>query len=461
MNSGENNKRKRKERSQDDDDDESSSPSSAPKAKKSREEFWNENFKRLAAYKCQYGDCLVPHKYENDQTLASWVANQRTAFKANKLSADRKAKLDSIGFVWVAGHTSKGLPWDEMFEKLKEYKRQHGNCLVPKRYKIDPALGNWVNYQRNANKMNKISDERKAKLDSVGFSWGTVGSVSKIWTEMFERLKEYKRQHGNCLVPKRYKIDPALGNWVGKQRKANKTNKISDERKAKLDSIGFAWVSVRPAVSMQTWTEMFEKLKEYKRQHGNCLVPKQYKIDPALGNWINHQRKANKMNKISDERKAKLDSIGFAWEASEQTWTEMFEKLKEYKQQHGDCLVPKVYKIDPALGNWVGHQRKANKMNKISDERKAKLDSIGFAWVAVRPAVSEQIWTEMFEKLNEYKQQHGDCLVPKVYKIDPALGYWVGNQRAAHKTNKISDERKAKLDSIGFAWVMSVRPAWD
>ena len=63
----------------------------------------------------------------------------------------------------------------------------------------------------------------------------------------------------------------------------------------------------------------------------------------------------------------------------------------------------------------------------------------------------------MFEKLKEYKQQHGDCLVPKRYKIDPALGYWVGNQRTAHKTNKISDERKAKLDSIGFVWELRTR----
>lgn len=37
------------------------------------------------------------------------------------------------------------------------------------------------------------------------------------WDEMFERLLEYKAEHGHCLVPNRYAKDPQLGSW-GKQR---------------------------------------------------------------------------------------------------------------------------------------------------------------------------------------------------------------------------------------------------
>ena len=31
------------------------------------------------------------------------------------------------------------------------------------------------------------------------------------WNVMFERLKEYKEEYGDCLVPQRYEKDPKLG----------------------------------------------------------------------------------------------------------------------------------------------------------------------------------------------------------------------------------------------------------
>jgi hypothetical protein len=37
--------------------------------------------------------------------------------------------------------------WDSMFERLKAYKAQHGDCLVPKRCVADPKLGTWVETQ--------------------------------------------------------------------------------------------------------------------------------------------------------------------------------------------------------------------------------------------------------------------------------------------------------------------------
>ena len=127
----------------------------------------------------------------------------------------------------------------------------------------------------------------------------------------------------------------------------------------------------------------------------------------------------------------------------------MFEKLKAYKHQHGDCLVPKVYKADPALGRWVYNQRSRNRDNKLEVDRKAKLDLIGFVWST---NIYNDQWNNMFERLTAYKRQHGDCLVPKAYKEDQALGSWVHKQRSRNTANKLDADRKAKLDSIGFIW---------
>jgi len=55
----------------------------------------------------------------------------------------------------------------------------------------------------------------------------------------------------------------------------------------------------------------------------------------------------------------------------------------------------------------------------------------------------------MFEKLECYKEVHGDCLVPRKYEADPKLGRWVSSQR---KNKKLRVDHRARLDSIGFDW---------
>jgi Helicase associated domain len=76
-----------------------------------------------------------------------------------------------------------------------------------------------------------------------------------------------------------------------------------------------------------------------------------------------------------------------------QQWNPMFEKLKEYKTIHGDCLVPSKYKCDDRtpLGTWVVYQRRAPQYTSEDgkwhgEQRRQALDSIGFVWI-----VNEQL----------------------------------------------------------------------
>ena len=54
---------------------------------------------------------------------------------------------------------------------------------------------------------------------------------------MYQRLLTYKKKHGTTCVPKNYKADPQLGNWVNKQRTCCKDN----DRIDLLNNIGFIW----------------------------------------------------------------------------------------------------------------------------------------------------------------------------------------------------------------------------
>lgn len=96
----------------------------------------------------------------------------------------------------------------------------------------------------------RLTDERRRKLEEIGFVWSvresdaktdqarmTRNSYDDLWDAMYERLKAFKEKYGvsklpgqyvlvslmlkmyllqNCLVPKRSKEDPKLGTWVSR-----------------------------------------------------------------------------------------------------------------------------------------------------------------------------------------------------------------------------------------------------
>ena len=202
------------------------------------------------------------------------------------------------------------------------------------------------------------------------------------------------------------------------------------------------------------WNQRFQELKDYKKIHGDCNVPRSYKSNPSLGEWINHQRKAR--YDMSPERRIQLDSVGLTWKLSKggapnhALWHQRFQELKEFKNIHCDCNVPKVCKLNPALGRWV--QRQRNQRETILEERKAKLNNIGFLWIigTGQTYPKHALWDQHFQELQDYKQQHGDCNVPKVCKHNPTLGSWVHRQR--ENREMMLEERKATLNTIGFQW---------
>jgi outer membrane biosynthesis protein TonB len=64
-----------------------------------------------------------------------------------------------------------------------------------------------------------------------------------------------------------------------------------------------------------SWETKFRRLLQYQKKNGDCLVPAHYKSDPALGNWVHCQRQLKRTGELRDDRFAKLESIGFAWNA--------------------------------------------------------------------------------------------------------------------------------------------------
>jgi hypothetical protein len=156
--------------------------------------------------------------------------------------------------------------------------------------------------------MNKVTMELDTKLNIK-------------WNTQYEKLVEFKRKKGHCVVPQNGeddKYNKALGDWVSKQRSYHKNGLIRQDRKELLDEIEFVWkvhIDVRQGVHHYSrvydkrWHHQYEKLVEFKRKHGNCLVPQGYKQDKSLAIWVNTQR----CKKIRQDRKGLLDDIEFVW----------------------------------------------------------------------------------------------------------------------------------------------------
>jgi hypothetical protein len=213
------------------------------------------------------------------------------------------------------------------------------------------------------------------------------------WMTMLETLKQYKAEHGNCIVPRGYAPNPRLASWVAEQRKQyklmtdGKPTSITKERVAKLEELDFAWNAQEAA-----WKRHVDALRAFKDEHGHCHVPLSDPAFPKLGLWVKEQRRHyalmmhGRPSHMTEARAKELSELGFCWDTHEATWLDRFRQLKAYKEEHGDCLVPAHWEPNPKLGTWVSHQRRQyrkyifGKESHITHDRIRQLNEIGFHW---------------------------------------------------------------------------------
>ena len=456
---------------------------------RSPNEAWAVMYKQLEEYYAETGSANVPQIYPENQKLGWWVTTQRRNRRRKRLDTDQIALLDALRFDWQplrgdqngfetdSGRVSVSdehvfqKRWLQRFDELSSYRAEHGNCRVPFGWSQNPQLANWVGVQRRQFKFGDLSRKRIQMLESVGFDWvvyvganrerspSDVRDFETQWKAHFADLLAYKEEYGSCRVPSGWSGNPQLANWVGKQRRGYKQGQLSAERVQELETIGFDWVVGQNSnpyfgansieVLEQRWDLMFEKLRAYKAEHGDCLVSQGWKLDTGLADWVTSQRMANNRGQLPIELIERLNELGFDWEPIATRWNEMLQQLVRFKEEHGHTLVPQGQPQFKELSTWVRNQRRAMAQNQpIMIERAKRLDDIGFVW----RIVGKDAWELMFEGLREFKQTHGHCNVPQKGGESKKLGKWVNTMRWHFKQGKLSVDRIRQLDMLGFVW---------
>lgn len=233
----------------------------------------------------------------------------------------------------------------------------------------------WSKKQRQRFKAGQLNQNRIKQLNDANFIWEVL---EESWNRVYMLLCKYKEEHGHLKIPTDTVIEGVkLGVRAHSLRKRHKEGALSLDKIKKLEVIGFDFDP-----HSDKWNRNYDLLCKYKSIHGHCNVPKGYIYrGVATGTWCNTQRQQYKQGKLSQERIAKLESIGFVWDTFDHDWNESYDLLFTYKSIHGHFNFPTKHEVDKInLRQWVFRQRQSYKKGKLSPERIAKLESIGFEW---------------------------------------------------------------------------------
>lgn len=443
------------------------------KLRREMEARWEVLCQAAADAAAKEGTLELPRSYtiHSGVPVGKWLELQRqvqAGQRPGRLTAEQAAKLEKLGIRW--NHRLEAA-WEKGFASAQKYRTEHGDLLVPVRYrdKNDFALGEWIVYNRQRYLGGNLTQNRIERLEAIGMVWSTSND---LWEQNYAAATQYYLEHGDLEVPIKYETPSGfgLGVWLGAQRAAHKAGELPQEQVERLDALGMDWTNRND----RKWMSLYDVATAYYHEHGNLNVPSEY-VTPdgvLLGKWVARQRYAylnpdRSSARVTPERKALLDKLGMVWEKYD-PWQERYDLALAYKTEHGDLEIPSVYKTADGvwLGSWVSRQRQAlnSGSSALSSERR-KLLRILFKGerrpsdpAADHGTVREANWERNFRSAARYARKYKHLLVPASYVDSDGvrLGVWISNLRAARKNRpdsyQVTPAHIKKLNSIGMVW---------
>ena len=244
---------------------------------------------------------------------------------------------------------------------------------------------------------------------------------------------------------------PRIGNAGGRKGAAGGTNDSSRYDVLALSSTNTALrAAARQRLNDAQWDDMYNRLKAYKEQFGNCLVPRKYEADPKLATWVETQRVlwnrdlriASTSPSLEPGSGGQTSEAAIAAAASsspsdsvnrnllslygEEVLPSTVAAAEAVVEQAGDDEVVLVMGGSVAASSGIGGvgssptdvapgglqsasatiKQQLQVVKRLTPDRKKKLDDLGFVW-SLRSKRIEDHWDDMFRQLVEYKERHG------------------------------------------------------
>ena len=443
------------------------------KLRREMEARWEVLCQAAADAAAKEGTLELPRSYtiHSGVPVGKWLELQRqvqAGQRPGRLTVEQAAKLEKLGIRW--NHRLEAA-WEKGFASAQKYRTEHGDLLVPVRYrdKNDFALGEWIVYNRQRYLGGNLTQNRIERLEAIGMVWSTSND---LWEQNYAAATQYYLEHGDLEVPIKFETPSGfgLGVWLGAQRAAHKAGELPQEQLERLDALGMDWTNRND----RKWMSLYDVAAAYYHEHGSLNVPSEY-VTPdgvLLGKWVARQRYAylnpdRSSARVTPERKALLDKLGMVWEKYD-PWQERYDLALAYKTEHGDLEIPSVYKTADGvwLGSWVSRQRQAlnSGSSALSSERRKLLRTLFKGErrpsdpAADHGTVREANWERNFRSAARYARKYKHLLVPASYVDSDGvrLGVWISNLRAARKNRpdsyQVTPAHIKKLNSIGMVW---------
>mmetsp|Transcript_11230 Transcript_11230/g.24773 ORF Transcript_11230/g.24773 Transcript_11230/m.24773 type:complete len:541 (+) Transcript_11230:82-1704(+) len=273
---------------------------------------------------------MIRAKAESEKLTAKYTEAQR-AYQEIKDRAESHVLKDADALLL------EPTPWNTYYKQLKAFFDREGHSNFKRTITDADVVGMsdeaekelrtlswWTCRQRKFKRRGELEQYKIILLDRLNFNWDPhAGPGPEKWLRSFALLKEFNEQNGHCKVPVKYvENDQKLGSWLKTQvtqyRNAQEGRQpaLSAERIRLLEEVGVVWGVKRLTTP---WENRFADLLEFKRAHGHCNVPWQWKENIPLAQWVNSQRKKykdlmdGKRNNLAEEHINKLNDIGFKW----------------------------------------------------------------------------------------------------------------------------------------------------
>ena len=253
---------------------------------------------------------------------------------------------------------------------------------------------------------------------------------------------------------------------------------LNEDRVELLDRVGFPWPA--SALDDASFQRRLVSLANYKEEHGNLLVPMDYR-DHDLVTWMEQTRQdevklmqkkrknANPNNAavsltgLTLDRRAILDALGFEWVYGK-AFQQRIKELQHYTNTHGTSTTD----MPKPLAGWLGTMKANHRAFVLGnfkgselEEKKAQRKIVLLKqhvprWFDDANIEKPVTWDDRFKELAEFHKSNGHCIVPQHYADNRQLGKWVNSQRKRYSEQKpnssLTPERIHKLERLGFCW---------
>ena len=357
--------------------------------------------------------------------LAMWVAAQRRAYQAGRLSDEKIILLQECG--WDCKMKRHIKSWQQSYEEYKQFVERNGR--KPKQIKNEKIgddvykaeedrLAIWGLTQRRAYQAGRLSDEKIILLQECG--WDCEGD-NKSWQQRYEKYKQFVERNGR--QPKYIEKEKVgddeekakenrLAQWGTTQRRAYQAGRLSDEKIILLQECGWDCEGYN-----KSWQQSYEEYKQFVERNGRQprKIEKE-KIgddedkakEDRLATWGKTQKRAYQVGSLSDEKIILLQKCGWDCKMKRhiKSWQKSYEEYKQFVERNG--RQPKKIEKEKIgddedkakearLANWGIQQRQKLDNGTMSKDRYIKLRRIGIFDTKEQKAEEEKQIAEFFE----------------------------------------------------------------